>query len=161
MSGDPHALSNESMSLRRSYAEFYVQEAEATLELISNRPQPPPNSELSSAYTPTCSSNAVCLDVPSHLQPLLALLILTVYDYCQRGDRKGMRSRAYQALMTAMDLSLHTIDLGTPEDSEMQRRAWWITVSFYVCSMWLTVLLIERVDVPSLSGLHFQPLRKL
>ena len=63
--------------------------------------------------------------------------------------------------MTAMDLSLHAIDLGTPEDSEMQRRAWWITVSFYILSMWISVLLTKRVDVSGLPGLHFQPLGKL
>ena len=63
----------------------------------------------------------------SRLDPILALVMLSVYEYCQRGNVSRMRSRANQALTTAMDLSLH--NLGA-KATEAQRRTWWSTVRY-------------------------------
>ena len=67
--------------------------------------------------------------VPVELESVIALSILSVYEYAQRGNITKMRDRASQALMMAMNLSLH--DRGTELDgfAEARRRIWWMTVS--------------------------------
>lgn len=62
------------------------------------------------------------------LESVIALSILSVYEYAQRGNITKMRDRASQALMMAMNLSLH--DRGTELDgfAEARRRIWWMTV---------------------------------
>jgi hypothetical protein len=61
------------------------------------------------------------------LESLLALLVLSVYEYAQRGNLLKMKSRAGQALSIAMGKSLNRwmVEDG---DSEAWRRAWWMTV---------------------------------
>jgi hypothetical protein len=65
---------------------------------------------------------------PEDLETLLALLILSVYEYSQRGNLLKMRYRAGQALALALDKSLHSC-MDNDEFSEARRRAWWMTVS--------------------------------
>jgi hypothetical protein len=67
--------------------------------------------------------------VPLDLESVIALNILSVYEYAQRGNIAKTRDRAGQALMRAMDMSLH--DRGTELDfyTEARRRTWWMTVS--------------------------------
>jgi hypothetical protein len=62
------------------------------------------------------------------LESIVALNLLSVYEYCQRGNVKKMRSRAVQALASAMALSLHCCT-EEEENSEIKRRIWWMTVS--------------------------------
>lgn len=69
--------------------------------------------------------------VPFQLDPILTLVVLTIYEYCQRGNVSRMRARINQAVTTAMDMSLHELGLTTTEYSEAQRRAWWMTVGLY------------------------------
>ena len=60
---------------------------------------------------------------------VLALCIMCIYEYAQRGNLIKMRSRAGQALVLAMDMSLHSQGEIEDEFSEAKRRAWWMCVS--------------------------------
>lgn len=73
---------------------------------------------------------------PVELESILALLVLSVYEYTQRGNLLKMRYRAGQALSIALDMSLHSLSDDYDEFSEARRRAWWMTVrSSYSGSM--------------------------
>ncbi|KAF9883969.1 hypothetical protein FE257_002410 [Aspergillus nanangensis] len=64
--------------------------------------------------------------VPVCLEGVIALAILSIYEYAQRGNMNEMLHRANQSLALAMSLSLHeTMD----EDAfaEARRRTWWMT----------------------------------
>lgn len=63
------------------------------------------------------------------LEKILALLVLSVYEYTQRGNLTKMRYRAGQALTMALDMSLHSLGQDRGKYAEAQRRAWWMTVS--------------------------------
>ena len=65
--------------------------------------------------------------LPPQLHPILALVVLSVYEYCHCGNISRMRIRANQAVTTAMDYSLHQLGGNA---LEAQRRAWWSAVSF-------------------------------
>lgn len=69
-------------------------------------------------------------EVPIELEAIIALCILSVYEYAQRGNLKKMRDRAGQALVAAMDLSLHCQAPTEDEFSEARRRTWWMC---YIC----------------------------
>ncbi|KAI9045596.1 fungal specific transcription factor domain-containing protein [Aspergillus affinis] len=62
------------------------------------------------------------VSVISPLSPALALIILSIHEYCQRGNVSCMRSRANQAITAAIDLGLHSLGAAA---TEAQRRAWW------------------------------------
>lgn len=65
---------------------------------------------------------------PVELESILALLVLCVYEYAQRGNLLKMRYRAGQALVMAMNMSLHALGEEHDEFAEARRRAWWMTV---------------------------------
>jgi hypothetical protein len=75
---------------------------------------------------------------PVELESILALLVLSVYEYTQRGNLLKMRYRAGQALAIALDMSIHSLGEEYDEFAEARRRAWWMTV-------WLTVLDLCRL----------------
>lgn len=64
---------------------------------------------------------------PVELESLLALLLLSIYEYAQRGNIGKMRNRASQALDAAMGMSLHRAT-SADQFREARRRAWWMTV---------------------------------
>lgn len=66
--------------------------------------------------------------VPVELEGSIALCILSIYEYVQRGNIGKMRDRAGQALMSAMNLSLHSRGTESDQFSEAKRRTWWMTV---------------------------------
>ncbi|PMD43977.1 hypothetical protein L207DRAFT_508738 [Hyaloscypha variabilis F] len=68
--------------------------------------------------------------VPLSLESILALLVLTVYEYAQRGNMTKMRARAGQALVMALDMGLCDKEDGRERYAETRRRAWWMT---YAC----------------------------
>ncbi|KAL4863015.1 hypothetical protein BDV12DRAFT_202490 [Aspergillus spectabilis] len=124
---EPDPLSEHATVLRRSYAQLYLQSCEQSLEHSAERRQFNMTS-YASTYT-FQQPSPLHPNLPANLEPILALLLLTVYDYCQRGSRKHMRSRAHQALTAAMDISLHAMGV---EAAEAQKRAWWM--SMYLAS---------------------------
>ncbi|KAJ5782983.1 hypothetical protein N7457_004757 [Penicillium paradoxum] len=123
---DQVPVAENSLSLRRSYAQLFAQAALAAVETEVD------------ALSPTLRINVTDTDsfrtqsslhpqVPAQLDPILALVVLSIYEYCQRGNVSRMRARGNQAITTAMDISLHALNSTTTEYSEAQRRAWWMT----------------------------------
>jgi hypothetical protein len=126
---DPNPSAAESVLLRRLYANKFAQLAmesvEAETELVESGINP---SEALQNEKPTPDRLPLHQYTPVELESILALLILSVYEYAQRGNIVKMRHRAGQAYVIAMNMSLHS--LGPEEDpfSEARRRAWWMTV---------------------------------
>ncbi|KAJ5160009.1 uncharacterized protein N7482_007013 [Penicillium canariense] len=127
---DPEPSSPASVVQRRTYAHAFAQlansviETECDLELSSTHP----GQALSSAR-PSVTRDRLHPLTPEDLETLLALLILSVYEYSQRGNLLKMRYRAGQALALALDKSLHSC-MDSDDFAEARRRAWWMT---YYC----------------------------
>ncbi|KAJ5087530.1 hypothetical protein N7456_011146 [Penicillium angulare] len=112
---DLNAFSTSTIQLRRVHAHLYAESAFREMENDLDR------------IATGCARRRtpIAEDVDSDatkLRPILALVILSVYEYCQRGNISRMRSRANQAVTSAMDLHLHKLDDAA---TEAQRRAWW------------------------------------
>ncbi|PWY67893.1 C6 finger domain protein [Aspergillus heteromorphus CBS 117.55] len=117
----------EYVKLRRELAHSFAQSAlegvEADLELLDSSSDP---SKALSDGVSQFRRQAFHNKVPICLEAVLALVLLSVYEYAQRGNINKMCNRAGQALTAAMSMSLHEM---VDEDgfSESRRRAWWIT----------------------------------
>lgn len=127
-SQDSSPLSDMSIFVRRSYAQLFAQAALASVERDTDDLGPglnfaTPGAGMSEQKSPLHSQ------VPSKLDPILAIVVLAIYEYCQRGNVSRMRARINQAVTTAMDISLHDMGPTKTAYSEAQRRTWWITVS--------------------------------
>ncbi|CAG8239465.1 unnamed protein product [Penicillium salamii] len=122
--------SGASILQRRAYAHSFAQlanstiEAECDLDLSSTDP-----GQALSAGRPLVGRQRFHPQCPVDYESLLALLLLSTYEYAQRGNLLKMRYRAGQALAIALDKSLHA-QMGNDEFSEARRRAWWMT---YYC----------------------------
>lgn len=125
---DPEPSSPASVLQRRTYAHAFAQlansiiESECDLEISSTDP-----GQALSTARPSVDRERLHPRTPEDLETVLALLVLSVYEYSQRGNMLKMRYRAGQALALALDKSLHC----SVEDngfSEARRRAWWMTV---------------------------------
>jgi hypothetical protein len=125
---DHEPSSGPSLIQRRAYAHSFAQlanstiEAECDLDLSSTDP-----GQALSATRPFVGRERFHSQTPVDLESLLALLVLSVYEYAQRGNLLKMRYRAGQALAIALDKSLHA-EMRNDEFSEARRRAWWMTV---------------------------------
>ncbi|KAF4237059.1 hypothetical protein CNMCM8980_000809 [Aspergillus fumigatiaffinis] len=109
-----------SVWLRRSYAQLFAQAALRMAEKeIEDFAGGWPNSD------GLAENRTFHPQLPTQLHPILALVVLSVYDLCQCGNKSRMRMRANQAITTAMDYSLHQLDENA---TEAQRRAWWTAV---------------------------------
>lgn len=142
-------MTEASIALRRSYAQLFAQAALASVEkeideIGLTMHLNAPGAGLSQGHSPLHPQ------VPLQLDPILALVVLAVYEYCQRGNVTRMRGRINQAATTAMDLSLHELGSTTTEASEAQRRAWWITVSSLQWRANSTL-----TNLPDVCGLYF------
>ncbi|KAF4246283.1 hypothetical protein CNMCM8980_008782 [Aspergillus fumigatiaffinis] len=112
-------LRAEYVKLRRGFAQSFARDALNAVELDSSLLNP--------------SNNVISADraqfhtkVPLHLEGILALNLLSVYEYAQRGNLCTMTDRANEALTSAMKLSLHE-SLEEDEYAEARRRTWWMT----------------------------------
>ncbi|KAJ5997483.1 hypothetical protein N7522_009143 [Penicillium canescens] len=129
---DLEPSSAASIIQRRAYAHSFAQlanstiEAECDLDLSATDP-----GQALSAARPFVGRERFHSRTPVDLESLLALLILSVYEYAQRGNLLKMRYRAGQALAIALDKSLYA-QMENDEISEAKRRAWWLT---YYCVM--------------------------
>ncbi|GJD01116.1 hypothetical protein ColKHC_09941 [Colletotrichum higginsianum] len=121
-SNDTNHLNKESVVFRRRYAQYLAQCAIESIEIESELPD--------SSIEPPKALNEEQLHpgVPVELESIVALDILSVYEYAQRGNLKKMQARAGQALVAAMSLLLHTCT-EDDEHSEAKRRVWWMTGS--------------------------------
>lgn len=120
---------SEYVKLRRDLAHSFAQSAleavETDLELLDSSVDP---SKALSDGAPQYQRKEFHSKVPVCLEAVLALVVLSVYEYAQRGNINKMCNRAGQALTAAMSMSLHEM-VDEDEYSEARRRAWWITVS--------------------------------
>lgn len=129
LSVDQNPMHPGSVALRRSYANMYAQAARESVETSTSEWDhaiAPHVSNINMGQSPPSSIHP---EVPLTLDPILALLLLGVYEYCQRGNRRQMRSRVYHALTISMDLSLHAAGSRDSSYLTAQTRAWWMTVS--------------------------------
>ncbi|KAI1756634.1 hypothetical protein F4782DRAFT_549135 [Xylaria castorea] len=128
---DPNPSSEESICWRRTYSQFL---AKTSLESIENESERPESSvDPSKALDDTDSEvfrEQFHPAVPLELESVIALDLLSVYEYAQRGNLKKMRARAGAALVAAMSLFLHTKNDVEDKYSEARRRVWWMT---YIC----------------------------
>lgn len=132
----PHpSVSNPSrpsyVVLRRRAADQLVHQCLQMIEDESDMPEGLPLST-ALAHTSTRSQRkSLHPDVPMELEAVLALCLLAIYEYTQRGNIRKMRDRAGQALVYAMDMSLHCMSRSEKLHAEAKKRAWWMTVSIF------------------------------
>lgn len=128
---DPDPRRPESVLLRRQKAHSYAQSAMDAVEIESEMlaSSLSPGDALSSDPE-TFSREAFHPRTPIEIESLLAYLVLSVYEYAQRGNIAKCRNRASQAYDAAIRLSLHEGSKTIVDDnfSESRRRAWWMTV---------------------------------
>ena len=125
---DLNHLSHEAVVFRRKYSQYLAQSAVESIEIENEIPDSsvePPRALSESPVDPARAPFHPL--VPIELESIIALDILSVYEYAQRGNLKKMQNRAGQALMSAMALSIHACN---EEDIfyEAKRRVWWMTV---------------------------------
>ncbi|RFU30814.1 hypothetical protein B7463_g5521, partial [Scytalidium lignicola] len=128
---DPNPTSPESVLLRRAQAHAFSQSALESIEIESElvNSTTHPEDALSSG-PPSITRKPFHPQVRLENESIIAFLLLSTYEYGQRGNITKMRTRAGQALVAAMGLGLHA--RGGMEDryAESDRRVWWMT---YVC----------------------------
>ncbi|PYI11125.1 C6 zinc finger domain protein [Aspergillus sclerotiicarbonarius CBS 121057] len=128
---DLEPSSPTSVIRRRTFAHTFAQMANAAIEtdceLHASSTYP---SEALSNERPLIDREPLHRQTPVELESLLALLVLSIYEYNQRGNLLKMRYRAGQALAIALDMSLHSLGEECDEFAEARRRAWWMT---YYC----------------------------
>lgn len=125
---DAFPMAETSLTIRRSYAQLFAQAALAAVETETDDLSPALSTNLPQTES-SRAQNGLHPQVQTQLHPVLALVVLSLYEYCQRGNISRMRARGNQAITTAMDISIHRLASTTTEYSEAQRRAWWMTVS--------------------------------
>lgn len=129
---DVSYASQGSLRFRRTYAQLMAQSAIEHIEAEDEIPEssivPQDALSLESPSKPP-AREPFHQDLPQELENIVALDILSVYEYAQRGNLKKMQSRAGQAFVDAMALNIHNC---TEEDrfSEARSRVWWMT---YIC----------------------------
>lgn len=125
---DTDHQSQEARLFRRKYAQYFAQSAFEAIEMEEEIPDSSfePQRALSEEHRHPFRQ-PFHPRVPVELESIIALNILSVYEYAQRGNLKKMQNRAGQALMAAMDLSLHS-SMVEDEFSEARRRVWWMSV---------------------------------
>ncbi|KAI9815782.1 MAG: hypothetical protein M1827_002178 [Pycnora praestabilis] len=127
---DRNFTTPESILLRREHAQSFAQSTMESIEIeselldSSTSPSRALSGSPSQFYRPSFHPK-----MPLELESILALLVLSIYEYAQRGNITKMRSRAGQALISAMNIGLHSRGSEDDEFAEARRRAWWMTVS--------------------------------
>lgn len=120
----------ESVFYRRksaqSFAQSTLESIEIESEILDSDSKP---SRALSGSSSTAQRRVFHPKVPIDIESIIALLILSIYEYAQRGNISKMRTRAGQALVSAMDKSLHSQGDDDGEFAEAKRRAWWMCVS--------------------------------
>ncbi|KAE8419381.1 hypothetical protein BDV36DRAFT_136558 [Aspergillus pseudocaelatus] len=147
---DPHSMSEAAVNARQSYAELYAHAAMSSIENWIDLPEP--TTHLTSTAEGPTRWSSLHPDLPRKLESILALVLLGIYELCQRGNLSKMRARANQALTTAVDLSIHTADPDESGCSDAQSRAWWMTMFLsYHSSILSNSCPIILIDDPRIS----------
>ncbi|KAI0203977.1 hypothetical protein F4808DRAFT_416467 [Astrocystis sublimbata] len=128
---DSNPSSEDSVRWRRTYSQFLAKTALESIENESERPESSvdPSKALDDADGEVLRAQ-FHPSVPLEVESIIALDLLSVYEYAQRGNMKKMRARAGAALVAAMSLFLHTKNDVEDSYSEARRRVWWMT---YIC----------------------------
>ncbi|KAJ5945833.1 hypothetical protein N7454_002672 [Penicillium verhagenii] len=122
---DSTSLTEAAVLLRRSYAQLFAHAALSSVEREIDELSPASSINVIGASI-SQEQSQLHSQVPLPLDPILALVVLAMYEYCQRGNVSRMRARVNHAVTTAMDISLHDLGPIATEYSEAQRRAWWM-----------------------------------
>ncbi len=137
---DSNYQTQESLLFRRNYAHYLAHSALESLEIEKDIPDFIDPSTALAEPRGEFGTHRFHHEVPQELEDIIALNILSFYEYAQRGNLKKMQSRAGQALVSAMALSLHECSDEDPY-SEVKARVWWMTVCEFVfllcCSLTL------------------------
>ncbi|KAL4887790.1 hypothetical protein BDV59DRAFT_211996 [Aspergillus ambiguus] len=120
---DPDPSSETSTSWRRSYSQTLSQMASLSIEA---------DSQAGIRSKPSLARHPFHPRVPVDLERILALLILSIYEYSQTGNLTKMRNHADQALTLALGTGIHRLGEDNTQFAEARRRAWWMT---YYCSL--------------------------
>lgn len=118
----------EYLKRRREYAHCFAQTALGVIEKDYELLSMSQNSQTGLANTTRAFERAPFhpkLEVP--LEGVVALSMLSIYEYAQRGNIDGMLQRANQALALAMSMALHEAVEEEPY-ADSKRRVWWMTV---------------------------------
>lgn len=139
---------DSSIPLKRSLAHLLAKEAFNEVDNEIDR------ITRASSHASGAFNEQISLNGSSRLNPILALAILSVYEYCQRGSISRMRGRANQAVTAAMDLSLHALG---HTSTEAERRTWWSAVSSarVLCTRSFAYLFLKML-VLYLSSIDYQ-----
>ncbi|KAL2840965.1 hypothetical protein BJY01DRAFT_257187 [Aspergillus pseudoustus] len=135
---DPEPLSPISIIRRRTYAHTFAQLATSSIESDCElHASSTKASEALSNDRPLIDREPFHPRAPVELESILALLVLAVYEYTQRGNLLKMRLRADQALAIALDMSLQSLGEESDGCAEARRRAWWMT---YYCVLQVSIV---------------------
>lgn len=130
---DKDPKNGDSVLLRRKQAQLFAQltleSIEIEAEILASVTSP---AEALSSDPSSFRREHFHPRVPLELESILAFLVLSIYEYAQRGNLVKMRNRASQAHDAATRLSLHEdVEAACdPVYGEARRRAWWMT---YIC----------------------------
>lgn len=128
---DTNPLSEDAIIFRRKYSQFLAQSAfEATETEMDKRESAVEPARALEDSDDEYFRAPLHQDVPVALESVIALSLLSVYEYSQRGNLKRMMSRASAALMASMNMGLHTHNDDEDVYADAKRRAWWMT---YMC----------------------------
>lgn len=118
----------DSVHLRRDQAQAFAQSAFESIEIESELPDSTtsPGEALSSDPSPL-KRDQFHPQVSLETESIIALLLLSTYEYAQRGNIARMRNRAGQALNAAINLGLHCKGDEEGKYAESNRRVWWMT----------------------------------
>lgn len=119
---DPQPKSDESVRRRREQAQYFAQKAVECIEAESELPDSLSSPSLALQSEPAFDRRPFHQNTPVQLESLLALLMLSNYEYTQRGNLTKMRSRAGQAMLIAMDLELYKETDAQDKNTEARRR---------------------------------------
>ncbi|KAK0119470.1 hypothetical protein ONS95_010918 [Cadophora gregata] len=124
---DKDPSGTESLHLRREQAQAFAQSAfesiEIESELIDSVIQP--GEALSSDPLPL-QRKPFHPRNPLENESIIALIMLSTYEYAQRGNIAKMRNRAGQAVNAAINLGLHIKGDEQGYYAEANRRVWWM-----------------------------------
>ncbi|KAL3472955.1 hypothetical protein BJX99DRAFT_203494 [Aspergillus californicus] len=130
---------------RRKYAHKFAEMAlnsiESDCELHVSATNP---SQALSGDRPPFERESLHPRAPVELERVLAALVLSVYEYTQRGNILKMRFRAQQALGIALDMSLQSLGEEYDEFAEARRRAWWMT---YYCILQSSIVSTTALSI--------------
>jgi len=130
---DPDASGTVSVHLRREQAQAFAQSAFDSIEIESEIVESTiqPEEALSNDPRPI-DRKPFHPQVAVETESIIALLLLSTYEYAQRGNIAKLRNRAGQALNAALNLGLHSRGAEEGYFAEANRRVWWMTVSHVI-----------------------------